>query len=89
MFNLKLPGYLQGISLDYYRNYIKNLIEFPDFRLVPAIMSIRNEERQDLLSGEWKSPEERRMEFYSDSIDSGQNYIRMKYHSGGDLNASH
>lgn len=81
MFDLKLPGYLQSAQVNYYQDYISLLLECP-LNVIQLVMEATNENRQQLLSGEWRSPEETRREEAEQMLSSGQDYIRQKYYSG-------
>jgi hypothetical protein len=80
MMNLKLPGYLQSAQVNYYQGHISRLLECP-LNIIQLIMEATDENRQQLLSGEWQSPEELRQDYFDNLISQGQDYIRQKYYS--------
>jgi len=82
MLDLKLPGHLQSTQVYYYQELITELVNRPYSICKLSIMALTEINREELLSGEWKSPEETRREEAEKILSSGQDYIRQKYYSG-------
>jgi hypothetical protein len=82
MLDLKLPGYLQSTQADYYQNLITEFVNSPYAICKISIIALPEIIREELLSGEWKSPDEIIREEAEQMLSSGQDYIRQKYYSG-------
>jgi hypothetical protein len=82
MLDLKLPGYLQSAQVNFYQSLITEFVNSPYAICKISIIALPEIIREELLSGEWKSPDEIIREEAEQMLSSGQDYIRQKYYSG-------